>query len=66
MEQHLNDKSGIEKEWESLVNYVTDDFSSDVAKLSKNVSKSRYSDILPCKYFMHFYFVFKDHDLICV
>jgi protein tyrosine phosphatase len=62
MEQHLNDKSGIEKDWEGLVNYVPDFIDNDVAKLSINTSKNRFSDILPCENYIQlnvFFFLFK-------
>ena len=49
MEQNLNDKTCIDKDWEALINYVPDTNSNEVANLPINSSKNRYSDILPCK-----------------
>lgn len=49
MEEHLNDKNRIVKEWEGLNAYVPDICRSDVGKQTANASKNRYSDVLPCK-----------------
>ena len=58
MEQHLNDKSGIEKDWDGLVHYEPDFVGNEVAKLSINAQKNRFSDILPCKNYFEFQFSF--------
>jgi hypothetical protein len=49
MEEHLNDKSGIEKDWEALTSYLPDVCCHEIANLPINAAKNRYSNVLPCK-----------------
>jgi hypothetical protein len=50
MEDHLNNKNRLEKEWEELCNYEADLDETFVGLEKTNMSKNRYSDILPCKF----------------
>merc|ERR1712038_1740489 len=47
MEDHLQNKDRLDKEWEGLVGYEVDLCTSDMANDSANMRKNRYSDILP-------------------
>ncbi len=49
MEEHLNDKNRLAKEWEELCSYEPDTVKSEVAAQPQNMTKNRYSNILPCK-----------------
>ncbi len=49
MEDHLNNKSRLDKEWEDLCTYEADLNETNVAKQAENMSKNRYSNVLPCK-----------------
>jgi hypothetical protein len=47
MENHLNDKNRILKEWDDLSSYEADSNKSEIG--TKYMTKNRYSNILPCK-----------------
>jgi len=47
MEDHLNNKDRLDKEWDSLKAYEPELITTDVALLLDNKSKNRYIDILP-------------------
>lgn len=47
MENHLNDKNRLDKEWEDLCNYEADRSEVFTGKNETNMSKNRYSDIIP-------------------
>ncbi|PFX26762.1 receptor-type tyrosine-protein phosphatase N2-like isoform X2 [Stylophora pistillata] len=47
MEDHLNNKDRLNKEWEALKTYEAEPNSREVGKLEKNARKNRYSDVLP-------------------
>lgn len=47
MEDHLNNKNRLDKEWEELCNYEADRDEAFVGVDKANMSKNRYSDILP-------------------
>ncbi len=49
MEEHLNDKNRLTKEWEDLCNYEPDLNKTENGNMPKNMTKNRYSNILPCK-----------------
>ena len=48
MEEHLNDKNRLGKEWKELENYEPDQNKVDVGCLANNMTKNRYSNIIPC------------------
>jgi hypothetical protein len=48
MEEHLNDKNRLSKEWDLLSNYVAEPNNTLVASNEENMNKNRYSNILPC------------------
>lgn len=47
MENHLNDKNRILKEWEDLSAYEAEPNKTEIG--NKSMTKNRYSNILPCK-----------------
>ncbi|XP_078377523.1 receptor-type tyrosine-protein phosphatase N2-like [Oculina patagonica] len=47
MEDHLNNKDRLNKEWEALKTYEAEPNSREIGKLEKNARKNRYSDVLP-------------------
>jgi receptor-type tyrosine-protein phosphatase N len=47
MEEHLNEKNRLEKEWKELCKYEAEPNKADIGKSDKNMNKNRYSDILP-------------------
>lgn len=47
MEDHLNDKNRLDKDWEELCQYEVDRDEMKIAKYPENISKNRYSSILP-------------------
>jgi len=47
MEDHLNDKNLLSKDWEDLCNYEADQNDTLVGKSELNMKKNRYSNILP-------------------
>jgi hypothetical protein len=49
MEEHLNDKSRLDIEWVDLCGYEADRNDVFSAKAEENMTKNRYSNILPCK-----------------
>ncbi len=53
MEEHLNDKNRLSKEWEDLCNYEAEPNETIVASKEENMNKNRYSNILPCKNFFN-------------
>lgn len=55
MEEHLNDKHRLQQEWNSLCTYEPDPNSTDVGNLPENVTKNRYSNIVPCKIYIKKY-----------
>lgn len=52
MEEHLNDKNRLSKEWKELENYEPDQKSTYVGSLPAYMTRNRYSNILPCKFFV--------------
>lgn len=48
MEDHLNNKNRLEKEWEALCAYQAEPNSSLVAQREENVSKNRCPAVLTC------------------
>jgi protein tyrosine phosphatase len=48
MEEHLNDKNKLSKEWDDLSNYEAEPNKREIASLPQNMTKNRYSNILPC------------------
>jgi protein tyrosine phosphatase len=48
MEEHLNEKNRLAKEWDELCSYEPDTVTTSVATLPTNMTKNRYSNILPC------------------
>ena len=49
MEEHLNDKNRLAKEWDELSKYEPEPNKVEEGSLPHNMSKNRYSNILPCK-----------------
>ena len=49
MEEHLNDKNRLSKEWDDLCKYQAEPNNTHVASREENMSKNRYINILPCK-----------------
>lgn len=47
MEDHLQNKDRLNKEWEALKTYEAEPNSREIGKLEKNARKNRYSDVLP-------------------
>jgi len=47
MEEHLNDKNRLSKEWDLLCNYLAEPNNTLVANNEENMNKNRYSNILP-------------------
>lgn len=47
MEEHLNDKHRLQEEWSGLCEYEPDPNKTDVGSLPENMTKNRYSNILP-------------------
>lgn len=47
MEKHLIDKDMLESEWQNLEKYEADLTATTVAHLPENISKNRYSEIVP-------------------
>ena len=59
MEEHLNDKNRLGKEWKELEEYEADQNSTYIGSLPAYMTKNRYSNILPCRAklnFVIFYF----------
>ena len=50
MEEHLNDKNRLIKEWEELCTYEPDLIKAEMGSTPQNMTKNRYSNILPCKF----------------
>lgn len=48
MEEHLNDKNRLNKEWDDLCNYDAEPNKTEDGSLPQNMTKNRYSNILPC------------------
>ena len=49
MEEHLNDKNRLTKEWSELREYVAEPNATLVALQPDNMKKNRYANVLPCK-----------------
>ena len=49
IEEHLNDKNRLTKEWADLCDYEADSIKTEAASLPQNLTKNRYSNILACK-----------------
>lgn len=49
MEQHLNDKNRLNKDWDYLSGYTAEPNKTEAGTLANNMTKNRYSNILPCK-----------------
>jgi len=52
MEEHLNDKNRLSKEWKELENYEPDQNSTYVGSLPAYMTRNRYSNIIPCRFFV--------------
>lgn len=52
MEEHLNDKNRLGKEWDDLCGYEPEPNKTDIGALPQNMTKNRYSNILPCKFML--------------
>jgi len=50
MEEHLNDKNRLTKDWEELNDYEAEVNKTEIASLPQNMTKNRYSNVLPCIY----------------
>ena len=50
IEEHLNDKNRLTKEWQDLCDYEADSIKTEAASLPQNLTKNRYSNILACKF----------------
>ena len=50
MEEHLNDKNRLGKEWKELENYEPDRNSTYVGSLPAYMARNRYSNIIPCNF----------------
>ena len=50
MEDHLKNRDRLDQEWESLCAYDAEPNSIATAMDPSNMRKTRYSDVLPCKY----------------
>lgn len=50
MEDHLQNKDRLRKEWEALCAYQAEPSSSYVAQRAENVSKNRCPAVLTCTY----------------
>lgn len=48
MEEHLNDKNRLQEEWSSLCEYEPEPNKCEMGSLPENMTKNRYSNILPC------------------
>ena len=48
MEEHLNDKHRLQEEWASLCDYEPEPNRTEIGSLPENITKNRYSNILPC------------------
>lgn len=48
MEDHLQNKNRLNREWEALSAYEAEPNDTSEALEPVNLSKNRYSDILPC------------------
>jgi hypothetical protein len=48
MEEHMNDKNRLSKEWSDLCIYEPDLKKMEIGLLPENISKNRYSNIVPC------------------
>ena len=55
MEDHLKNENRLNKEWEDLCSYKADDALTKCGGETKNASKNRYKDVLPCKCCIRFY-----------
>lgn len=64
MEEHLNDKNRLQEEWTNLCEYEPEPNKCEVGSLPENMTKNRYSNILPCK--LNFLFLEKHSSLILV
>ena len=50
MEEHLNDKDKLQKEWEELCNPVPESPQTQLEAVDlKNALKNRYMNLIPCK-----------------
>lgn len=47
MEEHLNDKNRLQEEWTNLCEYESEPNKCEVGSLPENMTKNRYSNILP-------------------
>ena len=63
MEEHLNDKHRLQEEWSGLCEYEPDPNKTDVGSLPENMTKNRYSNILPCKTLLLFNFTLPQNNL---
>jgi hypothetical protein len=51
MEEHLNDKNRLTKEWDELSKYEAEPNKTEVGSSAENMTKNRYSNVIPCKLF---------------
>lgn len=49
MEDHLNNKDRMSKEWEALCSYEADPCTQDAGKAPENANKNRVKTAVPCK-----------------
>ena len=49
MEEHLNDKNRLTKEWDELSKYEAEPNKTEVGSTAENMTKNRYSNVIPCK-----------------
>nr|XP_054767768.1 receptor-type tyrosine-protein phosphatase N2-like [Lytechinus pictus] len=49
MEDHLNNKDRMSKEWEALCSYEADPCNQDAGKAPENENKNRVKTAIPCK-----------------
>jgi hypothetical protein len=63
MEEHLNDKNRLAKEWDEMCSYEPDTVKCEVGTAPQNMTKNRYSNILPCILIDYYWIDFSDLKL---
>ena len=56
MEDHLKNKDRLTLEWDGLCAYEAEPNSIAVGLEPANMRKNRYSDVLPCKFIVLYFF----------